>query len=89
MNDTRCVLHVNLITVLGFPRTDYGEAACVFCVKKGENFMPRNQFQRMIFALLTVIITVHAYVFYSLYVVNGNILMELNNAQSVLSAINA
>lgn len=51
--------------------------------------MPRNQFQRMIFALLTVIITVHAYVFYSLYVVNGNILMELNNAQSVLSAINA
>lgn len=33
--------------------------------------MPRNQFQRMIFALLTVIVTVHAYVFYSLYVVNG------------------
>lgn len=49
--------------------------------------MPRNQFQRMIFALLTVIITVHAYVFYSLYVVNGRILMELNNAPSVLSAI--
>ena len=33
--------------------------------------MPRNQFQRMIFALITVIITVHAYVFYSLYVVYG------------------
>ena len=33
--------------------------------------MPKNQFQRMIFALLTVIITVHGYVFYSLYVVNG------------------
>lgn len=31
--------------------------------------MPKNQFQRMIFALLTVIITVHGYVFYSLYVV--------------------
>ncbi len=29
--------------------------------------MPRNQFQRMIFALITVVITVHAYVFYSLY----------------------
>lgn len=50
--------------------------------------MPRNQFQRMIFALLTVIITVHAYVFYSLYVVNGNVLMQMNNAQGVIEAIN-
>lgn len=50
--------------------------------------MPRNQFQRMIFALLTVIITVHAYVFYSLYVVNGNTLMELNEASGVIEAIN-
>lgn len=50
--------------------------------------MPRNQFQRMIFALLTVIITVHAYVFYSLYVINGNTLMSINNADSVISAIN-
>lgn len=51
--------------------------------------MPRNQFQRMIFALITVIITVHAYVFYSLYVVNGSTLMSLNNASSVLNAIRA
>ena len=29
--------------------------------------MPRNQFQRMVFAFLTVLVTVHAYVFYSLY----------------------
>ncbi|MCD7800256.1 MAG: hypothetical protein LUG94_03480 [Ruminococcus sp.] len=50
--------------------------------------MPRNQFQRMIFALLTVIITVHAYVFYSLYVVNGNTLMSVNQATSVIGAIN-
>lgn len=50
--------------------------------------MPRNQFQRMIFALITVIITVHAYVFYSLYVVNGNTLMSLNNANGVIEAIN-
>jgi hypothetical protein len=60
-----------------------------FCVKKiegGEN-MPRNQFQRMIFALITVIITVHAYVFYSLYVINGSTLMNINNASSVLEAI--
>ncbi len=50
--------------------------------------MPRNQFQRMIFALITVVITVHAYVFYSLYVVNGDTLMEVNGTSSVLSAIN-
>ena len=50
--------------------------------------MPRNQFQRMIFALLTVIITVHGYVFYSLYVVNGQLLMDMNGTNSVLDAIN-
>lgn len=50
--------------------------------------MPRNQFQRMVFAFLTVVITVHAYVFYSLYVVNGNTLMEITGADSVLHAIN-
>ena len=49
--------------------------------------MPQNQFQRTIFALLTVIVTVHAYVFYSLYVVNGNILMEINGASGVIEAI--
>lgn len=49
--------------------------------------MPRNQFQRMIFALITVIITVHAYVFYSLYVVNGTTLMQVTGASSVLGAI--
>lgn len=51
--------------------------------------MPRNQFQRMIFALITVIITVHAYVFYSLYVVNGNTFMQITGEPSVLSAIGA
>lgn len=50
--------------------------------------MPRNQFQRMIFALLTVIVTVHAYVFYSLYVVNGNTFLSLvSDANGVLDAI--
>ena len=43
----------------------------------------------MIFALLTVIITVHAYVFYSLYVVNGSTLMAVTGENSVLAAINA
>lgn len=49
--------------------------------------MPQNKFQKMIFALITVVITVHAYVFYSLYVVNGHTLMSLTGAGSVLGAI--
>jgi hypothetical protein len=51
--------------------------------------MPQNQFQRMVFALITVIITVHAYVFYSLYVINGNTLMTVTGEGSVLAAIRA
>lgn len=51
--------------------------------------MPRNQFQRMIFALLTVIVTVHGYIFYSLYVINGSLFMELTGAPGVIAAINA
>ena len=39
-------------------------------------------------SFLTVIVTVHAYVFYSLYVVNGSILMSITGAPSVLDAIN-
>ncbi len=50
--------------------------------------MPRNQFERMMFALMTVVVTVHAYVFYSLYVVNGSALMEVTGASGVLEAIN-
>ncbi len=50
--------------------------------------MPKNQFQRMVFALLTVIVTVHAYVFYSLYVVNGTTLMTINGSAGVIDAIN-
>lgn len=49
--------------------------------------MPKNQFQRMVFAFITVVITVHAYVFYSLYVVNGTTLMELNQTTGVLAAL--
>lgn len=49
--------------------------------------MPANQFERMAFAFMTVLITVHAYVFYSLYVVNGQTLMEINGANHVLEAI--
>jgi hypothetical protein len=49
--------------------------------------MPKNQFQKMFFAFVTVLITVHAYVFYSLYVVNGSTLMQVTGASSVLGAI--
>jgi hypothetical protein len=54
-----------------------------------EYIMPQNQFQRMVFAFLTVVITVHGYVFYSLYVVNGATLMEVTGQNSVLAAIRA
>lgn len=50
--------------------------------------MPTNLFQRMVFALLTVVVTVHAYVFFSLCVVNGQTLMDINGSSSVISAIN-
>lgn len=51
--------------------------------------MPKNQFQRMVFAFLTVLVTVHAYIFYSLYVVNGSTLMSATGEASVIQAINA
>ena len=49
--------------------------------------MPKNQFQRMVFAFITVVITVHAYVFYSLYVIHGNMFMQLAGETGVISAI--
>ncbi len=51
--------------------------------------MPRNQFERMMFALFTVIVTVHAYVFYSLYVINGNTFTQMTGETHVLPAIRA
>lgn len=50
--------------------------------------MPRNQSQRAFFAFVTVLVTVHAYVFYSLYVVNGATLMEAAGASRVIEAVN-
>ena len=50
--------------------------------------MPTNKKERVLFALITVIITVHAYVFYSLYVVNGSALINATGATSVINAIN-
>ena len=51
--------------------------------------MPQTPFQRKIFALLTVIFTVHAYVFYSLYILNGSALVAVSGQASVLGAIRA
>lgn len=82
--------HVNLITEFCFLEDLLPHYMCFLCyfIERSQN-MPRNQFQRMIFALLTVIITVHAYVFYSLYVVNGSTLITLTGANSVIEAINS
>ncbi|MBO5059445.1 MAG: hypothetical protein J6C82_00845 [Clostridia bacterium] len=49
--------------------------------------MPRNQFQRMVFAFLTVLVTVHSYVFYSLYVINGSYFSSIEGAAGVLDGI--
>ena len=50
--------------------------------------MPKSSKEKALFALITVIITVHCYVFYSLYVINGTTLMSLTGASSVIVAIN-
>lgn len=42
----------------------------------------------MVFAFITVVITVHAYVFYSLYVIHGSMFMQITGESSVLAAIN-
>jgi len=41
----------------------------------------------LVYALITVVITVHAFVFYSLYVVEGDALMRSTGTTSVLQAI--
>ena len=56
--------------------------------------MPQTKAQRALFALITVVITVHAYVFYSLYVINGQTFLSQARemgaqAWSVLPAIRA
>lgn len=48
--------------------------------------MPQSKGQRALFALLTVLVTVHAYVFYSLYVINGSTF--ITNARFLDSDVN-
>lgn len=47
------------------------------------------QIQHLVYAFITVIITVHAFVFYSLYVVEGDDIMRAAGTISVLQAINS
>ena len=61
----------------------------VFVAVNKEFYMPQSKLQKAMYALITVLFTVHAYVFYSLYVVNGQTLMNLTGAGSVLEAIKA
>lgn len=50
--------------------------------------MPQTKLQKLLFAFMTVVITVHAYVFYSLYVINGSAFMaNVPGARDVLDAI--
>lgn len=47
----------------------------------------QNQIQHLVYALITVAITVPAFVFYSLYVVEGDALMQATGSASVLQAL--
>ena len=49
----------------------------------------QNQIQDLVYALITVVITVHAFVFYSLYVVEGDALMRSTGTTSVPQAIDS
>lgn len=49
--------------------------------------MSRNHIQHLVYAFITVVITVHAFVFYSLYVVEGDSLMQATGQASVMQAI--
>ena len=49
----------------------------------------QNQIQHLVYAFITVIITVHAFVFYSLYVVEGDDIKRATGTTSVLQAINS
>ena len=55
--------------------------------EKETNNLPQSKFQKAIYALLTVSITVHAYVFYSLNVPHGTDFMQRTGANSVLEVI--
>jgi len=61
-------------------KSDYVQGpACVyfFVLFLGGTFMPTTKFQKLVFALITVVITVHLFVFYNLSYVNGFTIAQL------------
>ena len=58
-------------------------------VKNIKKSMSRNRIQHIVYALITVFITVHLFVFYSLYVIEGDSLMHATGTNSVLQAIDS
>ena len=51
--------------------------------------MSKNRTQHLVYALITVFITVHLFVFYSLYVIEGDNLMQATGTTSVLQALDS
>ena len=51
--------------------------------------MSKNRTQHLVYALITVFITVHLFVFYSLYVIEGDSLMQATGTTSVLQALDS
>ncbi len=51
--------------------------------------MSNNRIQHLVYALITVFITVHLFVFYSLYVIEGESLMQATGTTSVWHAIDS
>lgn len=51
--------------------------------------MSKNRTQHIVYALITVFITVHLFVFYSLYVIEGDSLMQATGTTSVLQALDS
>ena len=54
---------------------------------KSKKYISRNQIQHLVYALITVFITVHAFVLYSLYVIEGDGLMQATGTTSVWRAL--
>ena len=54
---------------------------------KAKKYVSRNQIQHLVYALITVFITVHAFVLYSLYVIEGDGLMQATGTTSVWRAL--
>ena len=51
--------------------------------------MLKNRTQHLVYAFITVFITVHLFVFYSLYVIEGDSLMQATRTTSVLQALDS